>query len=201
MGTRDLRTLWRPPVSLNQVGHTQRCKSAIFFFNFFFVTKICWKVPHENIHGEASFYVLHNVHLCVRPHTRRRDQWPVRKWLWNVYLYVRPHTRRRDRWLHLVSVETTREKGRKEKKKKKKPSRTDTGPRFYRNYAGKGRKKKTIMDRQPAGKWPKKNRNYTGKGQPARKGRKPKKKKSCPFVGRGPKTQRTRLRWTDGQGN
>jgi hypothetical protein len=39
--------------------HTQRHKAAIFIFIFnFFVAKIHWKVPHENIHGEVS--VLEN---------------------------------------------------------------------------------------------------------------------------------------------
>jgi hypothetical protein len=55
VGTCDLRTLWSPPVSLNQERHTQRRKAAILFlFYLFFVTKIRWKVPHENIHGEGS---------------------------------------------------------------------------------------------------------------------------------------------------
>ncbi len=54
-GYPDLWTLWSPPVSLNQERHTQKCKATNFIFIlFFFVTKICWKVPHENIHGEAS---------------------------------------------------------------------------------------------------------------------------------------------------
>jgi hypothetical protein len=42
-----------------QERHTQRHKAAILFFIFiFFVAKIRRKVPHENIHGEAS--VLEN---------------------------------------------------------------------------------------------------------------------------------------------
>jgi hypothetical protein len=41
MGTRDLWTLWSPPVSLNQERHTQRHKAIFFFFYCF------WKLPHE----------------------------------------------------------------------------------------------------------------------------------------------------------
>jgi hypothetical protein len=35
VGTRDLRTLWSPPISLNQERHTQRCKAANFIFILF----------------------------------------------------------------------------------------------------------------------------------------------------------------------
>ncbi len=35
VGTPDLRTLWSPPVSLNQERHTQRCKAANFIFILF----------------------------------------------------------------------------------------------------------------------------------------------------------------------
>ncbi len=35
VGTCDLRTLWSPPVSLNQETHTQRCKAANFIFILF----------------------------------------------------------------------------------------------------------------------------------------------------------------------
>ncbi len=35
VGTRDLRTLWSPPVFLNQERHTQRCKVANFIFILF----------------------------------------------------------------------------------------------------------------------------------------------------------------------
>jgi hypothetical protein len=35
VGIRDLRTLWSPPVSLNQEIHTQRRKAAIFIFILF----------------------------------------------------------------------------------------------------------------------------------------------------------------------
>ncbi len=125
MGTRDLRTLWHPPVSLNQVGHTHRCKTTIFiFFTLFFVTRICWKVPHENIHGEANFYVLHNAHLCVRPHTRRRD-----------------------RWLDLVFVETTPKKASPPEKgeKKKKTSRKGSIDDHNLGRRKKKKKKKTIF--------------------------------------------------------
>ncbi len=55
VGTCDLRTLWSPPISLNQDKHTKaQSKLILFLFYLFFVTKIRWKVPHENIHGEAS---------------------------------------------------------------------------------------------------------------------------------------------------
>jgi hypothetical protein len=46
VGTRDLRTLWSPPVSLNQEGHTQRCKTTIFIFILFiFCDKNSLKSP------------------------------------------------------------------------------------------------------------------------------------------------------------
>jgi hypothetical protein len=35
VGTRDLRTLWSPPVSLNQERHTQRHKATNFIFILF----------------------------------------------------------------------------------------------------------------------------------------------------------------------
>ncbi len=35
VGTRDLRTLWSPPISLNQERHTQRHKAANFIFILF----------------------------------------------------------------------------------------------------------------------------------------------------------------------
>jgi hypothetical protein len=66
--TRDLRTLWSPPVSLNQERHTQRRKAV----NFIFILFICCdenplKVPHENIHGEAS--ILENFQKKTKsPH-------------------------------------------------------------------------------------------------------------------------------------
>jgi len=46
VGTHDLRTLWSPPVSLNQERDTQRRKPA-FFFNLIFLIYYFWKVPHE----------------------------------------------------------------------------------------------------------------------------------------------------------
>ncbi len=73
-------------------------------------------------------------------HTRRRDQWPMRKWLWNAYFCVRPHTRRRDRWLDLISVETTPKKASPPEKAKKKQNKT----------------KQNVTERQPARKGPKK---------------------------------------------
>jgi hypothetical protein len=46
LGTRDLRTLWSPLVSLNQEGHTQRRKVAIFIFILFiFCDKNSLKSP------------------------------------------------------------------------------------------------------------------------------------------------------------
>jgi hypothetical protein len=35
VGTRDLQTLWSPPVSLNQKKHTQKHKAAIYLFIVF----------------------------------------------------------------------------------------------------------------------------------------------------------------------
>ncbi len=53
MGTRDLRTLWSPPVSLNQERHTQRCKIA--FFNKFIIFE---KSPMKSVVGRPHYCFL-----------------------------------------------------------------------------------------------------------------------------------------------
>jgi hypothetical protein len=78
VGTCDLRTLWSPPVSLNQERHTQRRKAATFIFIFyFFVKKIRWKVPHENIYGEAN--ILENFpkknEIVTFPGGEKKEFW------------------------------------------------------------------------------------------------------------------------------
>jgi hypothetical protein len=66
--------------------------------------------------------------------------------------------KRHGRTLVLVSVETTPEKAnppeKGEKKNKTKTSRTDTGPRFCRNYAGKEKKKNQRRFRHRKSLWP-----------------------------------------------
>jgi hypothetical protein len=47
VGTRDLRTLWSPPVSLNQERDTQRRKAVFILFLIYFYNYCFWKVPHE----------------------------------------------------------------------------------------------------------------------------------------------------------
>jgi hypothetical protein len=55
VGTCDLRTLWSPPVSLNQERHTQRRKAANFnLFYFIFCDENPLKSPTWKHHGEAS---------------------------------------------------------------------------------------------------------------------------------------------------
>jgi hypothetical protein len=52
VGTRDLRTLWSPPVSLNQMGHTQRRKASIFIFILFiFCDENLLKSPNKHHSG------------------------------------------------------------------------------------------------------------------------------------------------------
>jgi hypothetical protein len=62
VGTRDLRTLWCPPISLNQVGHTQRCKAAIFIFLIYFLWwKFVEKSPMKTYMVKRAFifYILY----------------------------------------------------------------------------------------------------------------------------------------------
>jgi hypothetical protein len=59
VGTRDLRTLWSPLVSLNQERHTQRRKATNYLFIYLlFVTKIRWKVPHETERTDSLLNTL-----------------------------------------------------------------------------------------------------------------------------------------------
>ncbi len=94
MGTRDLRTLWSPLVSLNQERHTQRRKATNFLiFYLLFVTKIRWKVPHENIHGEAS--VLENFQKKTKsPHFQEGKK----KEFWNRHILRRKKNRFWNHW-------------------------------------------------------------------------------------------------------
>jgi hypothetical protein len=81
--TRDLRTLRSPPVSLNQERHTQRRKAVYFIFILFIY---CWKVPHENIYGEAS--ILENFQKKLNRQIHRRGK----KEFWNRHILRRKET-------------------------------------------------------------------------------------------------------------
>ncbi len=83
-----------------------------------------------------------------------------------------------DGWTPFLSKRRRKRPARQKRAKKKKKSRTDTGPRFCQNYAGKGQpvrkgRKKKRKSRTDTG--PRFCRNYAGKGQPAGKGWKKKK--------------------------
>ncbi len=57
----------RPVTVLTTFSMAETTLVFFFFFfkflNLFFVTKICWKVPHENIHFETSIYFF--ILMCA----------------------------------------------------------------------------------------------------------------------------------------
>jgi hypothetical protein len=55
VGTRDLRTLWSPPVSLNQERDIERRKAVFFFFFFKFI--VFEKSPMKTYMGECLIYI------------------------------------------------------------------------------------------------------------------------------------------------
>jgi hypothetical protein len=46
VGTRDLQTLWSPPISLNQERHTQRRKTTIYLFIYIYC--FWWKFVEKS---------------------------------------------------------------------------------------------------------------------------------------------------------
>jgi len=115
VGARDLRTLWSPLVSLNQEGHTKVQN------NLFFLKK---KIPNENIHGEASFYVFSVFILCLFSFwyfclfkKRSKYIWTDRDFLFFFFIFVNLREGEKDPTKKI------------QKKKKKKQIRPD-GRRF-----------------------------------------------------------------------
>jgi len=81
VGTRDLRTLWKPPVSLNQERHTQRHKVVFFFLNLLFLKSPPWNSLMANL-IIATFFLL-KFSFSPRVRVVHRPQFQATSALWS----------------------------------------------------------------------------------------------------------------------
>jgi hypothetical protein len=88
VGTCDLRTLWNPPVFLNQEGHTQRRKTTILFIYLFILwRKSLEKSPMKTYMVKWAFWKFPKK-KTKSPHFQEGKK----KELWNHHILRRKKT-------------------------------------------------------------------------------------------------------------
>ncbi len=88
VGTHDLRTLWSPPIFLNQERHTQRRKAAVFIFILFILwRKSVEKSPVKTYMVKRAYWKISKKKKLNR-HIFRRGK----KEFWNRHILRRKKT-------------------------------------------------------------------------------------------------------------